>query len=122
MSASSNSATEAARLASHAEALFQLGRVEECVTAYRKALAIDPGNADFLSGLIFALQFSAGTTLDELLGEMRRWDERHAQVHAGSIKRHPNAREPERRLRVGYVSADFYAHAAAMSFSPVIRH
>jgi predicted O-linked N-acetylglucosamine transferase (SPINDLY family) len=122
MSASSDPASEATRLAGHAEALFQLGRMAECVATYRKALEIDPAGPDLLSGLIYALQFSTETTLEELLGEMRHWDERHAQVHAGSIKPHPNTREPERRLRIGYVSADFYAHAAAMSFSPAIRH
>ena len=121
MSASSDPASEAARHASLAAALSRLGRMEESIAACRRALASDPGDPDLLSSLIFALQFSTQSTLEELLGEMRRWDQRHALPHANAIKPFPNTREPERRLRIGYVSADFYAHAAAVSFSPVIR-
>jgi protein O-GlcNAc transferase len=57
---------------------------------------------------------------DTLFQEHCYW----AQCHAAGlpVPVHTNDRDPERRLRVGYVSPDFYRHAAAHFLEPILRH
>ena len=42
--------------------------------------------------------------------------------YAGAIAPHLNVPDPERRLRIGYVSADFRRHSAYSVFGPVLEH
>ena len=69
---------------------------------------------------IFALNFLPTATAADHQAERRRWDERHARRFAGSIRRHANARDPQRRIRVGYVSSHFCHQAATFAFGGVI--
>jgi predicted O-linked N-acetylglucosamine transferase (SPINDLY family) len=39
---------------------------------------------------------------------------------AEKIKPHANSRDPDRRIRIGYVSADFKGHSACIAFAPLI--
>lgn len=49
------------------------------------------------------------------------WNERGARIWEGR-QPHANHRDPERRLRVGYVSGDWNFHSAALAFAPVVLH
>jgi protein O-GlcNAc transferase len=99
-------------------ALFKCGRLEDAVDAFRAAVACDPANVKAHTNLIFALDLDPRVGLAEAMAERRRWSARHAG-HA--IRRdHANVVDPERRLRVGYVSGDFKAHSAAEALAPVI--
>jgi predicted O-linked N-acetylglucosamine transferase (SPINDLY family) len=99
-------------------ALFGCGRIEDAVDAFRAALAIDPGNAKAHANLIFALDLDPRAGLEETAAERRRWASAHAAP--GPVAQHGNDRDPERRLRVGYVSGDLKAHSAAEALAPLI--
>ena len=58
---------------------------------------------------------------DEILAEHRRWAQVHANV-PGGVPRYANSRDPARRLRVGYVSADFRSHAVGFFFEPLLAN
>ena len=49
-----------------------------------------------------------------------RWYEASAKRFTASIAPHQNQRDPERRLRIGYVSANFRRQAATFAFAPVV--
>ena len=100
--------------------LAAAGRIEEGVAVTRRALALDPGHALAHTNLIFALNFDARLGLAELQAERRRWQDQHAQRFAAAIRQHPNALEPERRLRIGYVSAHFNRQTASYAFGGVL--
>jgi len=97
------------------------GDVVHATIVYRRSLAIDPGNAACDTALIFALDMVSGVGFAEQQAERRRWYLRHGRPYAAQQSPHANDRTPDRRLRLGFVSADFRQHAAASIFGPILR-
>ncbi|MBI3375957.1 MAG: tetratricopeptide repeat protein [Betaproteobacteria bacterium] len=102
-------------------ALKDLNRLSEAEASYRRALELNPDLHTAHSNLIFSLDLREDCSIAEHQAERRRWYARHGQGFAASIKPHENPPDPERTLRVGYVSADFRTHSASAIFAPVIR-
>jgi len=54
--------------------------------------------------------------------EARAWAERHAAPLRGRLPLPSNDKDPERRLRIGYVSPDFREHAIQQFLVPLLEH
>ena len=102
--------------------LAEMGQLNEAVAANRRALELGPASADAHSNLIFNLNFDASLGLAEHQAERRRWAAQHADALAPTMARRPADCDPERRLRIGYVSAHFRAYAASYAFGGVLTH
>lgn len=88
-------------------ALMALGRLDEAVAAFRAALAHTPGDAAIRSNMLFCLCFTSETPLGAVFEEHRRY-ERCVMPGPHAAPRFDDLdRNPERRLRVGYLSPDF---------------
>ena len=96
------------------------GRVAEAVACYRKALDARPDDAKTRSNLLLAMQYQADADPLKILDETRRYVQRHAAPLAGAIQLHSAPPPGERRLRLGYLSADFREHAAAYFLEPIL--
>jgi protein O-GlcNAc transferase len=102
-------------------ALKEQGRAEEALASYRAALEIQPDSAAAFSNYLFCLNYDPRATPAELFAEHRRWDRVHGEVpDTGSGP--ASIWDSQRRLRVGYVSPDFYYHAAARFIEPILAH
>jgi protein O-GlcNAc transferase len=97
------------------------GDLDGAIASFRKALELDPAAAATHSNLAYALSFQspeAGPILEECL----RWNGRFA-AGATSAHGHANDPEPNRRLRIGYVSPDFRVHCQSLFTIPLLsRH
>lgn len=100
--------------------LLELRKPGPAIAAYRRALAIDPGFADAGANLIFALDFDPTAAIADHRRELSRWNDINVRPLSHEIKPHANFPDPERRLRIGYVSADFRSHSAAHVFGSVL--
>ncbi|MFA6310852.1 MAG: tetratricopeptide repeat protein [Sterolibacterium sp.] len=103
-----------------ANAYKTLGRYADALASHHRALAINPDFPVAHSNLIFTIDMSPGIDLAAMHQERRRWDEIHAAPLAATHRPHPNPPDPERRLRIGYVSADFREHSAAYAFGAML--
>ena len=106
-----------------ATALHDLGRIEDAIGAGRRALSLRPDDREAHSQLLFSLLHSAEVGARQVFEEHREWARRHASGVASRSTAYKNPREPERRLRIGYVSGDFRHHSVSQFFEPVLaRH
>jgi predicted O-linked N-acetylglucosamine transferase (SPINDLY family) len=102
-------------LSSLAFACFELGHGEQAVEYARRVVELYPHKASLHSMYLFMLSHSC---LDpaELTAEHRKFGERW---DATAWTPHPNQPDPERRLNIGFVSADLYNHAVTNFIEPV---
>ena len=104
-----------------ADCCSALCRITEACQSRRRAIELQP-HPEPHSNLLFEMNFLTDTTPENLFAEACRWNSLYAAPMAARIQPHTNAPDPERRLRVGYVSPDLCNHAMMRFFPPVIEH
>jgi len=100
-------------------ALTGQGKFDEALVAYREGLRRQPGNVMVYSNLLLTLNYMPDVTPADIYKEHCRWGELHGNP-PGRVKSHKNQRDPDRCLRVGYVSPDFRAHSVAYYIEPLL--
>ncbi len=110
-----------------AEACTRLGTLQrhlsdhtEAIATLRRAVSLAPDSASTWTNLLLALNYADGLSPGEIFAAHREFGRRFTP--AGIRASHTNAPDPGRRLRVGYVSADFRAHPVAQFMEPVLEH
>ncbi len=98
------------------------GRLTDALKLYREALAAFPTAASLHSNLLFLLNLDDLLPPQQVAAEYRRWGELHADPLSAAAGPHANPPEPDRLLRIGYVSADFRSHALASFAEPFLAH
>ena len=87
--------------------------------ALKRALTLTPSDAAAHSNLIFALSYLPEVSPADRLREAQRWARRHLPpAPAPSFRNRP---DPDRRLRIGYVSSDLRRHPIAYNVEDLIR-
>lgn len=98
---------------------LMLSRCEEAIACFRAALALNPNLTHARSSLLFAMSHSTQVSVKALTREHMLFGELMAQMVKGKVhKTYANTRDPNRPLRVGFVSADFRNHAMAKFVIP----
>ena len=98
------------------------GRLEVALTCFRKAVEVDPEYHDARNRVIMILD-ALPNRGEDAWQERRLWWKRHGEQWFDRRRPHLNSRDPDRRLRVGYVSGDFQYHSASTAFHRIItRH
>jgi predicted O-linked N-acetylglucosamine transferase (SPINDLY family) len=91
-------------------------------TWFRKALALTPNYASGHSNLLFCLNYHPERTPLEIFSEYRAWDQRHALPHMPKTPSWTVNKDPNRKLRIGYLSPDFRQHAARYFLEPLLEN
>ncbi|HXA48171.1 MAG TPA: tetratricopeptide repeat protein, partial [Burkholderiaceae bacterium] len=110
----------------YSEALFSIGvalqalcKPQEALAYYRQAAAIKDTNQKTQDNLLMTLQFIPGVTLEELYAAHARFGQQFEKTLKPHWPLHSNNRDPDRRLKIGYVSGDFRMHAVSYFIEPV---
>ena len=105
-----------------ADVFKEQGRWREARTAMRRVVELAPDVPRAQSDLILVLQTSLDLGEQDVAAEGARWDERFGQPMKQFIQPHRNGRDPDRRLRIGYVSPDFCEHVVGRNMRPLFSH
>jgi predicted O-linked N-acetylglucosamine transferase (SPINDLY family) len=104
-----------------AATLKDLGRLDESLAAYRQSIAIRPAPVPH-SQMLYLMLFLPHLDARTLADEHRRWNDLYAKPLRHFIAAHPNDQNPDRPLRIGYVSSDFRDHVVGRNLLPLFRH
>ncbi len=97
------------------------GRFTDAARCQEEALQQRPDFMAAHSNLLLALNYDPKITPGALLDAHRSWEQRHARVTPlGPL---PDLdRNPDRRLRIGYVSPNLMKHPVAAFLEPILAH
>lgn len=99
--------------------LLKQGRIDEALCCYRSTVMCDPDYRGGYLGMVHCLNLLPGANAALIAEATRRW----ARLIERPSRRphHANAPLTGRKLRVGYVSADFRRHPVAFFVENVLR-
>ena len=102
-------------------ALKDQGQLDEAMECYQRAIALKPQDAVLHSNLVYSARFHPAYDARRLREEDARWEQRHGAPLERFILPHKNNPDPERRLKVGYVSPDFWHHVVCHFLTPLLE-
>ncbi len=103
-------------------ALLNQGRVNVAMESLLYARKLQPNLALAYDSRLLALNYLPESTPAAIYEEHRGYAARFEAPLRPSWPMHTNNRDPERRLKVGYVSADFRLHPVAYFLEPLLAH
>jgi predicted O-linked N-acetylglucosamine transferase (SPINDLY family) len=103
--------------------LRRMSRLSDALDAFAAARRLEPARFDLESTQLLTLTMSDVLSADALFEQHRAFGERLEAAVPARITAFALSRDPERRLRVGYVSCDFNRHPVAWFLLPLLeRH
>ncbi|MFZ6873379.1 tetratricopeptide repeat protein [Undibacterium sp. Di27W] len=98
------------------------GRLDEAIVLYRKAMQMAPDAAEIYSHLLFALNYHPELSSAAIYAEYDAYDKRFAQPLKQKWRTFSNQRNPQKRLKIGYVSPDLFTHPVRHFLEPLLAH
>jgi predicted O-linked N-acetylglucosamine transferase (SPINDLY family) len=97
------------------------GRIDGAMAAYARAIEIAPQYLEAYDNYLYSMCFSPAHDAQTTVAQHRRWGDR-ISTGVPTPGPHPNDRNPQRPLRIGYVSGDFYEHIAGIWIQELLSH
>jgi predicted O-linked N-acetylglucosamine transferase (SPINDLY family) len=94
----------------------------EAMDHYEQAIASDPNPAVAFQNLLFCMMCSPGFSAADLHARHREFARRFEDPLLGRGPAFANLRDPERRLRIGYLSPDFRANVVGHYVQPIFEN
>lgn len=91
-------------------AYLSLAMPDAAFESYRRARELDSTYISAHSNMLLASQYLPEITPQQLFEQHRQWDSDHARALKSEWKPFDQSSDPERRLRLGFVSSDFAHH------------
>ncbi len=102
--------------------LVDLWAIEDALAAYEEALALAPDSAAIFSAILFHSHYRVPADPQWLFGQHRRFGNMMRKATPPGNAEFTLQPDPARRIRIGYLSANFSRHSVGYFVEPVIRH
>ncbi len=97
-----------------------LAQMDAACEEYYKAIALRPQMSTFHSNLVYAMWFCGDCEASRVYEESKKWADFLAEPLTRAAPPHPNDKNPNRRIKVGYISADFRDHPVGRLITPLL--
>jgi protein O-GlcNAc transferase len=104
-----------------ASALKCVGQMDEALSYLDRAVSLSPGDAAIHGNKLYVQLFLPNYDGTAILEAHQNWDRIHAQPLCNPRQTYSNDRNPDRVLRIGYVSPDFGEHIIGRNILPLVR-
>jgi len=108
----------------HARADLRLKRADiaGAMAVYRQILSEHPSNPGAMSGMLFCMNYDPELSPQQLADAYMEWDTRFNAPYRNRKVVFRNDPDPERKLRIGYVSGDFRGHSVGFFAEPILEN
>lgn len=96
------------------------GRVQEGYNNYVRAATLEPNNATYIQRLVYWGNYAERTTQRSNYQLARLWANKAFPQNQAGTNTWRTA-DPDKTLKIGFVSADFCAHAVSFFITPLLR-
>jgi predicted O-linked N-acetylglucosamine transferase (SPINDLY family) len=100
--------------------LILLGNIDEGVEMLRKAVDMSPEDEGIWKWLLYGLHYKPDVTPRILFQEHKKWAMKNAPMTMARTN-HANLIDPDRKLRIGYISPNFQRHSVVYFFESIIQ-
>ena len=101
-------------------ALQDQGKLDEAIASFRRALELESTNAGVHSNLLLCLNYHEGYTDEQIRAEHQTFARMHGPPPGAARPLTARPRSVDGRLRIGYLSPDFFAHSVSLFMMPVL--
>ncbi len=105
-----------------ASCLSTRGKHHEAIDLHRQALQVNQNMPSIFSNIAFDATYLPTISAEVVFQYHREWSQRFEQPAAAQCYSHNPGGDPDRPLRIGYVSGDFGQHPVGFLLLDVLRH
>jgi protein O-GlcNAc transferase len=98
------------------------GRLDEALNCFDRAIAADPTLVGCYSNRLYALYFHPKYDGAKIFAEHAKWNQSLAEPFKKNIQPFFNDQNPNRKIRIGYVSSDFRNHCQSFFTIPLLSN
>lgn len=102
--------------------LFRLRKWNDSINSYKKAISLDPSYAVAHNNKNYNLLFLNELSQEEIYNEHLQFDKQFYKLKIKNSFNFPVDNNPYKKIKIGYVSADFRNHSVAYFFEPLLRN
>lgn len=98
------------------------GWLDQSIEHFKIAISLAPDDMSAHDNLLLTEQYRYGQNAKSLYDLHHKWGEEHGQGFLDEWPSHKNERDPDRRLRVGFVSSDLGRHPVGYFVRPLLAN